>query len=135
MQCHICHREAVDRCYTCGELFCEAHGGVHCSRCETGVMAGDNRADRVSPARQARKSRPAWWRPQVAEDYEPPACQDCRGIAPYVCPNCGARYCGEHAGKNGLCSQCQQALCGGNVFLAIMILILGGLTLFGYLQL
>jgi hypothetical protein len=98
-------------------------------------MAGDNRADRVSPARQARKSRPAWWRPQVAEDYEPSACQDCRGLAPYVCPNCGGRYCREHAGKNGLCAQCQQALRGGNVFLVIMILILGGLTLFGYLQL
>ena len=35
----------------------------------------------------------AWWRPRQAEEYSPPACYQCRGIARNVCINCGDRYC------------------------------------------
>jgi hypothetical protein len=135
MHCHLCEKDAVDRCYTCGALFCPDHGNVNCQSCATGIVAGDNRRDRVSAARLGSGVRPTWWRPQVADDYEPPACEECRGLAPYVCANCASRYCREHAGKNGLCGQCERSLRGGNYFLAIMIVILGGLIMVGYLQL
>src|SRR5437588_7013007 len=134
MHCHLCQREAVDRCYTCGELFCEEHGDVNCVRCATGIVAGDNRADRITKASLSKAARPAWWRPQEAEDYTPPACHECQGLARYVCVNCSQRYCREHAGKDGLCLRCQRALRGGNVFLALLILGLVGLVVLGLLR-
>jgi hypothetical protein len=134
MHCHVCGREAVDRCYNCGELFCEEHGNVNCTRCETGIVAGDSRADRISAARIQKTGRPAWWRPQEAEDFEPPACQECQGLARFVCANCGKRYCPEHAGKNGLCGRCQRSRRSGNIFLAVMMLIVVALTVLGLLQ-
>jgi hypothetical protein len=134
MNCHICNREAIDRCYTCGELFCEQHGKVNCTHCETGIVAGDARADRITKVRLPNAARPGWWRPQPAEDYDPPACQECRGLAPYVCASCGNRYCREHAGKNGLCGGCQRSLRGGNIFLVILVLVIGGLTVLGLVQ-
>jgi hypothetical protein len=131
MHCHLCQREAIDRCYTCGELFCVLHGNVNCVRCATGIVAGDKRADRVSAVRLTQPGRPGWWRPQEAEDYDPPACQECQGLAPYLCSNCGNRYCRDHAGKKGLCALCESSLRGGNVFLAILFVFLGGLLAFG----
>ncbi len=116
MHCYLCQREAVDRCYNCGELFCEEHGSVNCVRCETGIMAGDSRADRISSVPRAQTTRTGWWRPQPAEDYEPPACYECEGLARYVCTNCGNRYCPEHAGKNRLCGQCQRCRAGPMCF-------------------
>ena len=134
MTCHICNHEAVGRCYTCGLLFCEAHGSVNCVRCETGIAPGDSRDDRVSRVRLAETARPGWWRPQEAEDYQPTACYECQGLAPYVCLDCGDRYCAEHAGKNGLCAACQRRLRGGNVILVLVILGLVALTALGLVQ-
>jgi hypothetical protein len=134
MHCHLCEREAIDRCYTCGALFCEQHGKVNCIHCETGIVAGDARPDRISAARLQNAVRPAWWRPKPAEDYTPPACQECGGLARYACRNCANRYCPEHAGKNGLCGQCQGSLRGGNIFLIILLFVIGGLTVFGLFQ-
>ncbi len=48
MKCYICQGEAIDRCYTCGQLFCEQHGKINCSRCEHGFAPGDRRDDHVS---------------------------------------------------------------------------------------
>ena len=45
-------------------------------------------------------------RPQVAEEYQPPACYECQGLSRTVCRNCQANYCREHAGPNGLCKDC-----------------------------
>ena len=135
MNCHICHKEAVDRCYTCGELFCAEHGDINCRRCETGIVAGDSRTDRVSAVLLTTKSsRPGWWRPQPAEDYDPPACYECQGLARYVCADCRARYCREHAGKNGLCEQCQRSTRGGTIMLVVLFIILGSLTVLGLVQ-
>src|SRR5437879_3712811 len=130
MQCHICSREAIDRCYTCGELFCDEHGRINCSRCTTAIAAGDARTDRVSGARLSNPTiRPGWWRPQPAEDYNPPECQECQGLARYVCVNCAGRYCREHAGRDGLCGPCQRSRRGGTLFMVIHIFLLAGLTL------
>jgi hypothetical protein len=133
MHCHLCDREAVDRCYTCGELFCDEHGRVNCNRCATAITAEDARPDRVSEARLSKTpaGRPGWWRPQPAENYDPPACHECRGLARYVCVQCGSRYCRDHAGKQGMCAQCQRSLRGGNLFLLILALVLGGMVLWG----
>ena len=134
MTCHICDHEAVGRCYTCGGLFCEVHGSVNCVRCETGIVPGDSRDDRISRVRLTETARPNWWRPQEAEDYEPPACAVCQGLARNVCIQCGDRYCGTHAGQNGLCSPCQRKLRGGNLLLALLIIGMGVLTALGLLQ-
>lgn len=134
MNCHICQHEAVGRCYTCGELFCEVHGSVNCSRCETGIAPGDVRDDRVSRVRLTESTRPGWWRPQEAEDYEPPACAQCGGLARYACVHCGDRYCRAHAGGKGLCSKCARGLRGGNIFLLMLILGLVMLTFLGLWQ-
>jgi hypothetical protein len=137
-RCHICQAEAIGRCYACGELFCESHGRINCSRCATAIAAGDARTDRITeslPAGGASQGgkpvRPGWWRPQPAEDYEPPACQECQGLARYQCINCGNRYCREHAGSSGLCALCERSRRGGNIFLVILFFVLTGLTLWG----
>jgi hypothetical protein len=132
--CHICGAEAVERCFTCGELFCAAHGTVNCLRCETGIAPGDRRADRISRAPLAKGSRPGWWRPQPAEDYDPPACQECQGLARYICVNCQGRYCKDHAGKNGLCGSCQKSQRGGTLFILLVLLFLGALLVLGLLR-
>ena len=134
LTCHICPHEAVGRCYTCGGLFCEAHGNVNCSRCETSIAPGDSRDDRVSRVRLSETTRPGWWRPQEAEDYEPPACNQCQGLARYVCVHCGDRYCREHDGRNGLCSICARRFRGGNVVLLLLILGLAALMVLGLWQ-
>jgi hypothetical protein len=128
MHCQFCKRDAVDRCYNCGVLFCAEHGDGNCRQCATGIVAGDSRADRVSAELMAPPARPAWWRPQPAEDYEPPACITCGGLARFQCPQCGDRCCREHAGREGLCPRCEDGRRGGNVFLMVMGLVLASLV-------
>ena len=109
MACHICSQEAVGRCFNCGQLFCADHGSENCTRCDTALKAGDPRQDRVSRVRLHDMNHAAWWRPRQAEEYSPPACYQCRGIARNVCINCGDRYCAEHAGVAGICAACGQS--------------------------
>src|SRR4051812_7421929 len=110
MTCHICQAEAVSRCYTCGELVCADHGkNENCPNCSTGFAEGDPR-HHISdgPIGQAQQPH-AWWRPQEAEEYQPPACYECKGLSRGVCRNCQANYCQEHAGVNGLCKDCARS--------------------------
>ncbi|MFO0965697.1 MAG: hypothetical protein U0793_08950 [Gemmataceae bacterium] len=109
MHCHICGGEAVGRCYTCGELFCVRHGSEDCLRCETAIAPGDRRGDRVSVKPMPAKQRYGWWRPIPAEDFEPPACHVCHGLARQTCRNCHELYCAEHAGYPGLCQDCSRS--------------------------
>jgi hypothetical protein len=108
MPCHICQAEAVTRCYTCGELVCAEHGkNDTCPKCNGGFAAGDPRTSHISDEPLAQKTaHNAWWRPQEAEEYQPPACYECKGLSRGFCRNCRARYCREHAGPNGLCREC-----------------------------
>src|SRR5262245_52805078 len=117
MLCHICQREAIERCFTCGELFCEQHGSVNCARCETGVMAGDNRPDRITTKRLPETTANPWWRPREAPDFDPPACNTCQGLARYTCNQCGGKYCSEHAGRKGECGRCLKDRKNSNRFL------------------
>ena len=136
MKCHRCDQPAVDRCYTCGRLYCENHGAKNCVTCAGAIAVGDPRPDRIT-AGFALPEPPAhaWWRPQTAEDYEPPACYECKGLARPVCTNCGRRYCPEHAGKNGWCAACQKATRSGNLFLTFFFLLLVGMLALSWLQL
>lgn len=122
--CHICQAEAVSRCYTCGQLVCAEHGkGQTCARCTSAIAAGDPRGDRISETPMPAKDKDAWWRPQQADEYVPPACYSCQGLARGLCRNCDARYCAEHAGPNGLCLACGKS---ANLGLYVL-LIMGGL--------
>jgi hypothetical protein len=122
--CHICGKEAVGRCFTCGNLFCQAHGDTNCLRCETGIVEGDYRADRVTTRPWSDNVRAGWWRPQIAEDFEPPACYICRGLTRFVCRNCHSLYCREHAGVSGLCIRCyRSSRLGLYIFLGMLLLI------------
>jgi hypothetical protein len=85
-------------------------------------------------SRPAATQRPGWWRPQPAEDYAPPACYKCQGIARRVCPNCQQRFCPDHAGKGGMCAQCTASSLLGVAILGGVALILGVLMLYGFLQ-
>lgn len=134
MHCHICQAEAVARCYNCGELICARHGDEYCTNCTTGIAAGDPRPDRISTAPLARGQRPGWWRPQPAEEYTPPACYDCRGLARAVCYHCGERYCPEHAGPRGLCRACGRSSWLGPIFLALSFAMMAALILWGWCQ-
>ena len=103
--CQFCNRDAVSRCYACGDLVCDEHQGrENCYRCETAIAAGDRRADRIGAMPLGNNARPGWWRPIPAEDYEPPSCYECKGLARAVCRNCQSRYCPQHAGKHDLCA-------------------------------
>ena len=133
MACHFCGQEAIDRCYTCGNLFCAKHGQVNCIHCETGIAAGDKRADRISAVRLRREpdGQRAWWRPQPAEDREIPSCHICQGLARRVCSNCELHYCAEHAGPAFLCRDCgRSSLLGVWCFLGGLA-IMAGLVVFG----
>jgi hypothetical protein len=129
--CHICGDEAVGRCYACGALFCAAHGDVNCTRCETGIVEGDFRADRITTAPRTSTARPAWWRPQRAEDFEPSACYICKGLARRVCRNCHEVYCPDHAGAAELCESCTRSsllglfILGGILLILTVIVVLG----------
>jgi hypothetical protein len=129
MTCHICGQEAVSRCYTCGKLFCGEHGKENCARCSSAIRTGDPGQDRVSAARIRDHARPGWWRPQPAEEYAPPACYLCHGLARRVCTNCQKRYCLEHEGKGGLCSECAQSARVGVFILAGVMSLLGSMLL------
>ena len=108
MKCHLCDQTAIDRCYQCGQLFCEQHGTVNCSACTSGIVEGDPRQDRVSAKRMTAAGRGyAWWRPVAAEEYVPPACYQCGSLARSRCVACGRRYCAGHAGSGGRCAECQ----------------------------
>lgn len=128
MHCYRCDAEAVDRCYTCGALFCAAHGDVNCERCDTAVAAGDVRPDRIAARPMPANHQTGWWRPQRAEDFTPPACYQCHGLARRSCRNCGNYFCPEHAGNIGLCVHCDRSsimglyiLFGILIALAVMV--------------
>src|SRR5262245_13092239 len=133
MKCYICKTEATSRCYTCGNLFCAEHGDERdCQRCATGIVQGDYRADRVTALPRAAARRPAWWRPQLAEEFEPPACCVCKGLARLTCRNCHSLYCPDHAGPSGLCAACDRSSKIGLAVLLCTIGLLGLLALFGW---
>jgi hypothetical protein len=126
-RCYICQAEAVSRCYTCGQLICAEHGRDNCHRCDTGVVSGDPRPASISAqALRRRDAKHGWWRPQEAEEYEPPACYVCKGLARAVCRNCLSHYCREHAGCPGMCNACtRSARLGLIVFILAMAMIFG----------
>ena len=134
MHCHLCQREAVDRCYTCGELFCEEHGNVNCVRCTTGIIAGDNRADRIT----SNFAREAFTAGVVAaarsRGLHAARLPRVPGASPLCVRQLWPAYCREHAGKDGLCLSCQRALRGSNVFLALLVLGMVGLVVLGLLR-
>ena len=124
-RCYICQAEAVSRCYTCGQLICAAHGDENCQRCNTGVIAGEPRSSEISARPLRRKdAKHGWWRPQQAEEYEPPACYACKSLTRAVCRNCRSHYCHEHAGRGALCLECHRsARLGMIVFVLSLVLI------------
>jgi hypothetical protein len=134
MSCQICGREAIGRCYSCGALFCAEHGDTNCCRCDTSVMAGDPSPERITATSRQPTQHPGWWRPQAAEEYHPPACYQCQGIARQVCPNCQQRFCAEHAGKNGMCAQCHQSSFLGVVVLGTVGVAFAVVWLWSWLQ-
>jgi hypothetical protein len=86
---------------------CAEHGKNEvCPNCSTGFASGDPRGIHVSVEPIAKAKDNAWWRPQEAEEYQPPACYECQGLTRWKCRNCQAPYCAEHAGPNGLCKAC-----------------------------
>jgi hypothetical protein len=134
--CHLCPNEAVARCYACGELVCAEHGkGKTCAGCTTAIAEGDPRGDRFSTVPLETKTHHGWWRPQEAEEYVPPACYSCQGLARGVCRNCESRYCAEHAGPNGICQACgRSAMLGVYVLVilgAVVVFVIVGHWLFG----
>ena len=126
MKCHLCDHEAVDRCYQCGQLFCQEHGTVNCSACTTGIAEGNPRQDRISTIRMTAGGHGnAWWRPVAAEEYVPPSCHQCGGLARTQCVGCGRRYCAAHLGKAGRCAECQRSSTAGMVIGFVVIGALG----------
>ncbi len=124
-RCCFCDKEPVTRCYTCGDLVCEEHGGATetCPNCNTGYAAGDPRHDRITSAPDTlpKNQAGAWWRSKRAEDYKPPACYVCEGLSRARCRNCDSYYCTEHAGPSGLCKECGRSANLGLYIIAAML--------------
>ncbi len=100
-------------------------------RCSSGIVEGDYRADRVTRRRARQPGTRAWWRPQEAEDYEPPACYHCQALARLTCRNCQQLYCPDHAGRPGLCQRCTRSAWLGLLVFAGVMLVMGLLILLG----
>jgi hypothetical protein len=133
-RCYICQAEAVARCYTCGQLMCAQHGRENCQRCDTGVVAGDPRPTQVAaPALGPADTRHGWWRPQPAEEFEPPACYACKALARAVCRHCQSHYCRDHAGRAALCADCTRSARLGVIVFVLVIALLVAIVLFGNL--
>src|SRR5688572_20657133 len=130
MSCQFCQAVAVTRCNSCGTLVCEEHGKNDiCPGCSTGIVAGGPQALAVSKKPLPPGANAGWWRPQQAEEYTPPACYECQGLARGKCRNCLSSYCSEHAGSNGLCQACGRSANLGlyiiaGTFAAIVLLLL-----------
>jgi hypothetical protein len=134
-ECYICHAEAVSRCYTCGQLICAKHGGENCTRCDTAVVAGDPPGRHVSTERlRLSEEKHGWWRPQPAEEFQPPACYACGGLARRVCRNCNCRYCRDHAGPSNLCAACGRSARMGLWVFVIALAIMLALVVLGSLS-
>jgi len=132
MKCHVCGEPAVDRCYTCGRLFCERHGEKNCSVCVHGIAAGDPRPDRFTAApNHLSAPNKSWWHPQEAEDYQPPACYVCQGLARRTCQNCQRLFCADHAGNDHLCRQCYRSTSIGLIAFGVLMLLVVALALWG----
>lgn len=134
MACHVCGGEAVGRCFTCGRLFCDRHGSTDCVVCETAIVEGDPSPDRVTAHRPTRSSGIAWWRPQPADDYSPPACHVCGGLARAACRTCGRRYCPDHAGRASNCRPCSDAANVSLLVVAGIVAVLAVVFLLGMLM-
>ena len=134
MKCHLCGAAAVDRCYTCGQLFCEQHGRTDCSACTEGIALGDPRPDRFTAERREvpRTAKP-WWRPQEAEDFHPPACYACGGLTRNTCSNCTRPFCPDHAGSGHLCRECYRSGSMGFLAMGLLVLVLVLLAVWGWL--
>jgi len=97
MICHICQREAVGQCKSCGKFYCPEHGDVWCATCAHGVSK--------APLSQE-------------QGTSGPGCYICRGPAAGACPKCGKFYCSEHGGRwrlwegsgKGFCQNCYESL-------------------------
>jgi hypothetical protein len=134
MPCHICEAEAVTRCYNCGQLVCAEHSrNDTCPSCSTGFAAGDPRADRISVHPVPKQENHGWWRPQEADEYKPPECYECKGLARGICRNCQASYCPEHAGANGLCKHCARSANMGLYIFAGMAVVMLLMFLFNWI--
>jgi hypothetical protein len=135
MTCHICHAEAVTRCYSCGELVCAEHGkNANCPMCSTGIAAGDPRTTHIADVPMPAPDREhAWWRPQEAEEYQPPACYECKALSRAMCRNCHSIYCREHAGANGLCKACGRSANLGLYIVLIMFALIVTMMIFTWL--
>ena len=126
-RCCFCDKEPVTRCYSCGDLVCEEHGGATetCPNCNTGYVARDPRHDRISAKPMSKTEASAWWRAQRAEEYQPPACYHCQGLSRARCRNCESYYCAEHAGPNGLCKECGRSVNLGLYIIGAMFTMMG----------
>src|ERR1051325_9129782 len=123
--CYICQDEAVTRCYTCGRLVCARHGKENCVRCDTAVMPGDPPTRHVTAVPLAAQGNPnPWWRPQEAEDFAPPACYQCGGLARAICQHCGEYFCRDHAGTGRLCAACGRS---ARIGLIVFLIAFGGM--------
>ncbi len=115
---------------------CAEHGRDNCQRCDTAVVAGDPRPVSISAEPLGRKDAPhAWWRPQPAEEYEPPACYACGGLARAICRNCRSHYCRDHSGRSAMCLECSRsARLGLVVFLIAIGLLIALFFLAGFVN-
>lgn len=121
MGCFICGDEAVDRCFTCGQLFCARHGQRDCVRCQSGISEGDPRGITSSPPQTSAPR--GWWRPIQAEEHTPTACWVCKGLTRAICIECRRPYCAEHAGRNYHCQECQPPSDVATVVVGLFLLV------------
>ena len=136
MICHFCSRDTAAKCVSCGLAICPDHGKRYCQVCSNAVFSRET----VTGQREQKGYLQCPSKPQMPtiylDDDGPPACYKCEALARKVCQNCQSLYCREHAGKGGggLCDQCAAASRVGTWVVLGMIGIIGGLSIFCFLQ-
>jgi hypothetical protein len=131
MICHVCEKQAIGQCKSCGKFYCSSHGDVYCVKCAGAVKPSGGRLDRELDFRLPEYGGPERTG-QPVKTYTGPTCHCCPSPATGACPDCGKFYCTAHGGNwtfwgpASLCDDCSSARAGRGLLGCLF----GGVVLF-----
>ena len=123
MICHVCEKQAVGQCKSCGKFYCGQHGDVYCTPCSTSIKPPGVAIERqvgFGVSGEPKLAAP----PQTTG----PRCYACQSSADRACSKCGVFFCPQHGGLYAsrqswsvpLCKPCAATERGWLIFIWIL---------------